>query len=84
MIDKYSKIHDLGMLENFSSMIEMYGMIPNGNRVYYTKRSQPPLFIAMVEEFYKVCDFLVCSFENMVLFDYEISFQSNTTSSFQF
>ena len=42
------------MLENFSAMIEAYGMIPNGNRVYYTKRSQPPLFIAMVDEYYKV------------------------------
>ena len=42
------------MLENFSAMIETYGMIPNGNRVYYTKRSQPPLFIAMVDEYYKV------------------------------
>ena len=62
--------YDLGMLENFSSMIRTYGMIPNGNRVYYTKRSQPPLFIAMVDEFYKVCDFLVCSFENMVLSKY--------------
>ena len=42
------------MLENFSSMIEIYGMIPNGNRVYYTRRSQPPMFIAMVDEYYKV------------------------------
>ena len=44
----------LGMLENFSKMIEKYGMIPNGNRVYYTRRSQPPLFIAMVDEYYQV------------------------------
>ena len=35
-------------------MIEIYGMIPNGNRVYYTRRSQPPMFIAMVDEYYKV------------------------------
>ena len=51
--------YDIGMLENFSSMIKMYGMIPNGNRVYYTKRSQPPLFMAMVDEFYKVCDYSI-------------------------
>ena len=44
----------LGMLENFSTLITTYGMIPNGNRVYYIKRSQPPLFIPMVEEYYKV------------------------------
>ena len=43
-----------GMLENFADLINKYGLIPNGNRVYYTKRSQPPLYIAMVEEYYKV------------------------------
>jgi len=42
------------MLENFSSLIDEYGLIPNGNRIYYQKRSQPPLFISMVEEYYKV------------------------------
>ena len=44
----------VGMLENFAALIKAYGMIPNGNRVYYTRRSQPPLFIAMVDEYYKV------------------------------
>ena len=42
------------MLHNFSSLIDSYGMIPNGNRIYFTKRSQPPLFISMVEAFYEV------------------------------
>jgi alpha,alpha-trehalase len=45
------------MLENFAGLIEKYGMIPNGNRVYYTRRTQPPLFIAMVDEYYKVTEF---------------------------
>ena len=44
-----------GMLENFADLIDQYGLIPNGNRIYYTRRSQPPLYIAMVEEYYKVC-----------------------------
>jgi alpha,alpha-trehalase len=39
----------LGMLENFASMIERYGHVPNGNRTYYLSRSQPPLFSHMVE-----------------------------------
>ena len=43
-----------GMLENFAGLIKTYGLIPNGNRIYYTRRSQPPLFIAMVDEYYKV------------------------------
>ena len=42
------------MLENFASLVDTYGMIPNGNRVYYTRRSQPPLFIPMVDEYYSV------------------------------
>ena len=43
--------HDLtlGMLENFASLIERYGFIPNGTRSYYLGRSQPPFFALMVE-----------------------------------
>ena len=51
-----SEMHETvkGMLENFSGLVETYGYIPNGNRIYYERRSQPPLFIAMMEEYYKV------------------------------
>lgn len=37
-----------GMIENFLSMVERYGFVPNGGRVYYLSRSQPPLLIPMV------------------------------------
>ncbi|CAH1958817.1 unnamed protein product [Acanthoscelides obtectus] len=37
-----------GMLENFISLVEKYGFIPNGCRVYYLNRSQPPLLSLMV------------------------------------
>eukprot|EP00092_Neocalanus_flemingeri_P028461 GFUD01030905.1.p1 GENE.GFUD01030905.1~~GFUD01030905.1.p1 ORF type:complete len:578 (+),score=170.64 GFUD01030905.1:384-2117(+) len=40
-----------GMIENFKFLIDSFGHIPNGNRVYYTKRSQPPLFIQMVWDY---------------------------------
>ncbi|KAL3272826.1 hypothetical protein HHI36_014285 [Cryptolaemus montrouzieri] len=33
-----------GMLENFLWLIEKFGFIPNGGRIYYLNRSQPPLF----------------------------------------
>ena len=36
------------MLNNFVYQIENFGHIPNGNRVYYLSRSQPPFFAAMV------------------------------------
>lgn len=45
-----------GMLENFGSIVERFGFIPNGGRVYYLKRSQPPLLTAMVYEYYEVHD----------------------------
>ena len=37
------------MVENFASLIDRYGHIPNGTRSYYLGRSQPPFFAAMVE-----------------------------------
>ncbi|XP_030750479.1 trehalase-like [Sitophilus oryzae] len=36
------------MLSNFCYLIENFGFIPNGARVYYLNRSQPPLFSLMV------------------------------------
>ncbi|KAJ8912204.1 hypothetical protein NQ315_003808 [Exocentrus adspersus] len=37
-----------GMLENLLSFVERYGYVPNGGRVYYLNRSQPPLLTLMV------------------------------------
>lgn len=36
------------MLENFLNFVDLYGHIPNGGRIYYEQRSQPPLLIPMV------------------------------------
>ncbi len=36
------------MLSNFGSLIDRYGMIPNGTRTYYLSRSQPPFLAAML------------------------------------
>ena len=36
------------MINNFQFLINELGFIPNGNRTYYTGRSQPPFFTAMV------------------------------------
>ncbi|MGJ7509196.1 alpha,alpha-trehalase TreF [Variovorax sp. GT1P44] len=37
------------MLENFAYLIDTYGHVPNGTRIYYLSRSQPPVFALMVE-----------------------------------
>ncbi len=36
------------MVKNFAYLIDTIGFIPNGNRTYYTSRSQPPFFSLMV------------------------------------
>ncbi|NKI70998.1 alpha,alpha-trehalase TreF [Collimonas pratensis] len=36
------------MVDNFASLIDRYGHIPNGNRSYYLSRSQPPFYFKMV------------------------------------
>ena len=38
-----------GMVENFADLINRYGFIPNGNRSYYSSRSQPPFFGEMLK-----------------------------------
>ncbi|MEX3958679.1 alpha,alpha-trehalase TreF [Trinickia sp. EG282A] len=42
--------HDLAVdeLDDFATLIDRYGHIPNGNRTYYLSRSQPPFFAQMV------------------------------------
>lgn len=40
-----------GMLRNFFSVIDRYGFIPNGGRIYYLTRSHPPLLTSMVKAY---------------------------------
>ncbi|PSR52273.1 trehalase [Adhaeribacter arboris] len=37
------------MVDNFTYLIDKVGFIPNGNRSYYTGRSQPPFYALMVK-----------------------------------
>jgi alpha,alpha-trehalase len=37
------------MVDNFSHLINTFGYIPNGNRMYFLGRSQPPFFSLMVK-----------------------------------
>lgn len=58
-----------GMLTNFAHLVDKYGLIPNGNRVYYTRRSQPPLYIAMMDEYHKATqddEFILAGLNSMV------------------
>jgi alpha,alpha-trehalase len=39
------------MLKNFLSIVDRFGFIPNGGRIYYSMRSQPPLLIPMFKTY---------------------------------
>lgn len=41
-----------GMLKDIASVIQSIGYFPNGTRVYYTGRSQPPLFTRMLSRWW--------------------------------
>ena len=42
-----SELYDVAnsILQNFMDEIQLFGFIPNGGRIYYLDRSQPPFFI---------------------------------------
>ncbi|CAI6353958.1 unnamed protein product [Macrosiphum euphorbiae] len=40
-----------GMISNYISMIQTFGHVPNGGRIYYIQRSQPPMTIPMVKSY---------------------------------
>nr|ACL50549.1 trehalase-2 [Harmonia axyridis] len=42
-----------GMIDNLLSMVAQYGFVPNGGRIYYLNRSQPPLLSLMAHEYLK-------------------------------
>lgn len=40
-------------IENFLHLVKRFGFVPNGNRVYYLNRSQPPLLYKAVDAVFK-------------------------------
>ncbi|XP_028274674.1 LOW QUALITY PROTEIN: trehalase [Parambassis ranga] len=42
-----------GMILNFLHLVNRYGFVPNGGRIYYERRSQPPFLTLMVESYYQ-------------------------------
>ncbi|XP_055329752.1 uncharacterized protein LOC129582285 isoform X2 [Paramacrobiotus metropolitanus] len=42
-----------GVLLNFAYLIDQYGFIPNGNRVYYIRQSEPPVLALMIDHYIK-------------------------------
>ncbi|CAF1111277.1 unnamed protein product [Brachionus calyciflorus] len=42
-----------GIIENFLDIVKVNGFVPNGSRVYYLNRSQPPMLTQMVNSYFK-------------------------------
>jgi alpha,alpha-trehalase len=63
-----------GMLQNFLSMVSKYGFIPNGGRIYYTRRSQPPLLIPMVKSYMDATNDVVFLRENINTMEEEFQY----------
>lgn len=62
------------MLDNFVTLIKQHGFIPNGARVYYSQRSQPPLFAQMVMEYYAATGDVSWLRENIAYVEQEVNF----------
>ena len=62
------------MVYNFAYLLDKYKMIPNGNRIYYLTRSQPPFFVLMVD--------IICRYKN----DYKwgLQFLDNLEEEYSF
>ncbi|KAM3615402.1 uncharacterized protein V6R79_001665 [Siganus canaliculatus] len=42
-----------GIIQNLLYLVDRYGFVPNGGRIYYERRSQPPFLTLMVESYYQ-------------------------------
>ncbi|PNF19664.1 Trehalase [Cryptotermes secundus] len=63
-----------GMLGNFFSIVENYGCIPNGGRIYYSKRSQPPMLIPMVKSYIDATHDMTFLKENIDILEKEFEY----------
>jgi alpha,alpha-trehalase len=63
-----------GMLLNMIEAIKNFGFVPNGFRIYYLNRSQPPLLVQMVESYISKCNDPSFLAENLKYLDMEYEF----------
>lgn len=62
------------MVYNFAYLLDKYKMIPNGNRIYYLTRSQPPFFSLMVD--------IICRYKND--YSWGLQFLDNMEEEYSF
>lgn len=63
-----------GIIENFMHLVKTLGHVPNGSRVYYTQRSQPPLLTKMVAQYMNYTNDLEWLSKNINTLDDELQY----------
>ncbi|KAK9502441.1 hypothetical protein O3M35_011220 [Rhynocoris fuscipes] len=63
-----------GCLQNFLYLVETIGHIPNGTRIYYEKRTQPPMLTFIMESYVHFTNDLQFLNDNIWLLDKEMKF----------
>ncbi|XP_002063015.2 LOW QUALITY PROTEIN: trehalase [Drosophila willistoni] len=61
-----------GMIDNFLSIVRQYGFIPNGGRIYYYGRCQPPLLVQMMKAYVDKTDDEKYAIQSLPLLESEI------------
>ncbi|XP_075765691.1 trehalase isoform X2 [Pelodiscus sinensis] len=69
-----------GMIKNFLYLVERYGHIPNGGRVYYLRRSQPPFLTLMMDAYLAHTNDTEFLRENIHLLEMEYEFWQRNRS----
>ena len=66
-------------IDNMLALISKFGFIPNGSRIYYLNRSQPPLLASIISRYISNCQVDLTEFLNMALpyLEREYSFWMN-------
>ncbi|XP_065217887.1 trehalase-like [Planococcus citri] len=60
-----------GIVENIVYLINKHGHMPNGNRIYYLQRSQPPMLIQMAASYYEATKNATFIRNNLAAFEKE-------------
>ncbi|KAH8271604.1 hypothetical protein KR018_010892, partial [Drosophila ironensis] len=78
----YCEMYDTvrGMINNFKSMVQRIGFIPNGGRVYYWGRSQPPYLTSMVKSYVEFTNDYQFAIDSLDELEHEFEFFMNNHS----
>uniref|UniRef100_A0AB38ZE60 Trehalase n=1 Tax=Ectomocoris sp. TaxID=3104572 RepID=A0AB38ZE60_9HEMI len=63
-----------GIIENLLHLVKLFGFVPNGSRIYFTQRSQPPTLTLMVDSYFKTTNDFQFIKDNIDVLDREMDF----------